>query len=336
VELLALDNNGTFLALERGFSAGVGNTVKLYQVNTQGALDVLGHSRLVPGRRVEVDDELLPPGPFEIDPAVTKTELLDIEADLGIEPDNLEGIALGPVLPDGRQSLIVVSDNNFSDTQEDPVHRPGPGSGNYSRRPASTGNPYTIDDNFFREPQPLDFLLDNDDGYQGAGLQVINNIQPNAPEPLLAGDSDDPAIWVHPTNPEQSVVFATLKDGGLVSFDLQGNILETYLPAAFGDIRYNNVDLVYDFTAMGMMGEFQMDLAVLSDRANDILAILQINPETGTITDVTAPDIPETIFGVDDGEATAYGLATYTSPVTGKSYAFVTQARTAIGSPNWS
>jgi myo-inositol-hexaphosphate 3-phosphohydrolase/phosphodiesterase/alkaline phosphatase D-like protein len=326
VELLALDNNGTFLALERGFSTGVGNTVKLYQVNTQGALDVFGTPDLFREEALEVDDEVLPPGPFEIDPAVTKTELLDIEADLGIEPDNLEGIALGPVLPDGRQSLIVVSDNNFSETQETQFIALAL---ELETTPAALPvleTPYTIDDNFFREPQPLDFLLDNDDGYQGAGLQVINNIQPNAPEPLLAGDSDDPAIWVHPTNPEQSVVFATLKDGGLVSFDLQGNILETYLPAAFGDIRYNNVDLVYDFTAMGMMGEFQMDLAVLSDRANDILAILQINPETGTITDVTAPDIPETIFGVDDGEATAYGLATYTSPVTGKSYAFVTQA----------
>jgi alkaline phosphatase D len=33
-----------------------------------------------------------------------------------------------------------------------------------------------------------------------------------------------------------------------------------------------------------------------------------------------------TIFGVDDGEYTAYGLATWTSPDTGSSYAFVTPA----------
>ncbi|NJL47554.1 MAG: phytase, partial [Leptolyngbyaceae cyanobacterium SM2_5_2] len=117
-------------------------------------------------------------------------------------------------------------------------------------------------------------------------------------------------------------MFGTLKDGGLVSFDLAGNILETFRPADFGDIRYNNVDVVYGFE----VGDQTVDLAVLSDRENDTLAILAIDPDSGTITDVTSPDIPATIFGVDDGEATAYGLATYTSPVTGKSYAFVTQA----------
>jgi 5'/3'-nucleotidase SurE len=148
----------------------------------------------------------------------------------------------------------------------------------------------------------------------------------SAPEPELTGDSDDPAIWVHPTDASKSVVFATLKDGGLFSVDLQGNILETFRPADFGDIRYNNVDVVYGFTGLGLGGEFKTDLAVLSDRQNDTLAILTIDPDTGAITDITSPDIPETIFGVDDGEATAYGLATYTSPVSGKSYAFVTQA----------
>lgn len=294
VELQALDNNGTFLALERAFSNGVGNTVKLYQVNSQGALDVLGTPDLFREQPLDDDGEVIPPGPFEIDPAVTKTELLDIKADLGIEPDNLEGIALGPVLPDGRQSLIVVSDNNFSGTQK---------------------------------TQFIALALD---------LETIPAAQPVLETPLtvddeggstpLQGDSDDPAIWVNPTDPAKSVVFATLKDGGLVSFDLQGNILETYRPADYGDIRYNNVDLVYGFKGMNLGGEFQTDLAVLSDRQNDTLAILAINPETGAITDITSPDIPATIFGVDDSEATAYGLATYTSPVTGKSYAFVTQA----------
>jgi hypothetical protein len=32
---------------------------------------------------------------------------------LGIEPDNLEGMAFGPALPDGRLPLVLVSDNNF-------------------------------------------------------------------------------------------------------------------------------------------------------------------------------------------------------------------------------
>ncbi|MEM7642888.1 MAG: choice-of-anchor I family protein [Pseudomonadota bacterium] len=38
-------------------------------------------------------------------------------ADLGIPLDNIEGITFGPDLPDGRKTLVVVSDNNFSDAQ---------------------------------------------------------------------------------------------------------------------------------------------------------------------------------------------------------------------------
>jgi hypothetical protein len=47
---------------------------------------------------------------------VDKTLLVNM-ASLGIAADNLEGLALGPILPDGRRALLVISDDNFSDTQ---------------------------------------------------------------------------------------------------------------------------------------------------------------------------------------------------------------------------
>ena len=47
---------------------------------------------------------------------VKKKLLLDLST-LGIYLDNLEGITLGPRLPDGTQSLLLVSDDNFSDAQ---------------------------------------------------------------------------------------------------------------------------------------------------------------------------------------------------------------------------
>jgi len=100
VEILALDNNGTFLTLERSFSTGVGNSVKLYQTSILGATDI---SDLDSVNGVDVD-------------AAQKRLLLDF-GDLGITLDNLEGIALGPQLEDGRQTLVVVADNNFSSTQ---------------------------------------------------------------------------------------------------------------------------------------------------------------------------------------------------------------------------
>ena len=37
--------------------------------------------------------------------------------DLGIPLDNVEGLTFGPRLRDGRQSLVLVSDNNFAAAQ---------------------------------------------------------------------------------------------------------------------------------------------------------------------------------------------------------------------------
>ena len=101
VELLSVDNDSKFLALERSFSAGVGNNLRLYEVDISDATDV---SNLDSIEGIEVE-------------AVNKELLLDFD-ELGIDLDNSEALAFGPTLSDGRQSLIVASDNNFSDTQE--------------------------------------------------------------------------------------------------------------------------------------------------------------------------------------------------------------------------
>lgn len=98
VELLALDDRGTFLALERSFSNGVGNDVHLYRIELDDA------SRLRPGQ------------PIDAVPALRKQLVLDL-GELGLTIDNLEAMTFGPELADGRRSLIVVSDNNFSATQ---------------------------------------------------------------------------------------------------------------------------------------------------------------------------------------------------------------------------
>ena len=55
--------------------------------------------------------------------AVTKTLLTDLSEVEGLSRelaptlDNFEGLAFGPRLPDGRASLLVVSDDNFSEAQ---------------------------------------------------------------------------------------------------------------------------------------------------------------------------------------------------------------------------
>ncbi len=53
--------------------------------------------------------------PVDYDP-MGKNLVVNLE-DLGIDPDNVEGMTFGPPLPDGRQTLILVSDNNFNSAQ---------------------------------------------------------------------------------------------------------------------------------------------------------------------------------------------------------------------------
>ena len=104
VELLPLSTQ-SLLSMERSFSVGVpgtGNTIKLYTVSLAGATNVNGVESLAP---------IL----GSVTPA-SKSLLLNLDA-LGIPLDNVEGMAFGPDLPDGRRSLILVSDNNFAPAQ---------------------------------------------------------------------------------------------------------------------------------------------------------------------------------------------------------------------------
>ena len=86
VELLALDNRGTFLALERSFSAGApgtGNTIKLYEVRLNGASDISGINSL---NAININT---------VRP-VEKRLVLNFDS-LGLPTglDNVEGMALG-------------------------------------------------------------------------------------------------------------------------------------------------------------------------------------------------------------------------------------------------
>src|SRR5262245_31952618 len=49
------------------------------------------------------------------------------------------------------------------------------------------------------------------------------------PVPHDGDAADDPAIWVHPTDPAKSVILGTDKRGGLALYDLAGRQIQ-YLP----------------------------------------------------------------------------------------------------------
>lgn len=113
VDLLALSRT-TLLALERAYTEDRGvkgggvNRVRLYRVSLAGATDVSGLESLKERQGVS---------------PVTKTLLLDLTETPGLAPDlagrldNFEGMAFGPRLPDGRATLVLVSDDNFNASQ---------------------------------------------------------------------------------------------------------------------------------------------------------------------------------------------------------------------------
>ncbi|HEX9151819.1 MAG TPA: esterase-like activity of phytase family protein [Flavobacterium sp.] len=90
------------LVVERSYSTGTqACTVKVFLCDLKRATNVKNYTSLKNQN-------------FEV---ATKTLLLNMDQ-LGIFIDNIEGLTFGPKLPNGHQSLIFVSDNNFSALQK--------------------------------------------------------------------------------------------------------------------------------------------------------------------------------------------------------------------------
>ncbi|HIK55427.1 MAG TPA: esterase-like activity of phytase family protein [Synechococcales cyanobacterium M55_K2018_004] len=104
-DILVLSQAGHFLSLERSFGLE-GTRVQLFQFVISNATDTSGY----PALRGDLAG---------IQP-VRKRLLLDLNT-LDIPLDNLEGLSLGPRLPDGSQTLLILSDDNFSDVQKNQV-----------------------------------------------------------------------------------------------------------------------------------------------------------------------------------------------------------------------
>ncbi|MDB9309469.1 5'/3'-nucleotidase SurE [Aphanizomenon sp. CS-733/32] len=294
VDLLAIDNRGTLLALERSFAVGQGNTIKIYEITLQGATDI---------NTIDSLSSLTTSQLAAIQPAQKRLLLnldsLNLPNSDGNHPtgtDNIEGLAFGPKLADGTQSIVLVSDNNFNATQFTQILT-------LSADVVPTVTPIV-------KTRPA--LLD--DGSLPFSQRA---------------DADDPAIYVNATDSSKSLVLTSVKNGGLRIYDLAGNLLQTINPSN-PDIRYNNVDLQYGFT----LGGQKVDIAVASDRNNDKLAIFKINPNSTNgnylenITDSNAATIFQGLpFATPYSASTrsAYGLALYRSPVTNDYYVFTSR-----------
>ena len=136
--------------------------------------------------------------------------------------------------------------------------------------------------------------------------------------PVAATDStlhpddrvDDPAIWVHPTHPERSLILGTNKNDGLEVYGLDGHRL-TIVSAG---LKPNNVDVRYGIEVAGRT----RDVAVASVRGTSIgIAGWWIDPADGALSSA-GPVLP--VFGGKE----PYGCCLYRCARDGKLYAFAT------------
>jgi hypothetical protein len=101
-ELLAISDT-QFIAIERAFAFGVGNTIRLTLAEiTADTTDVSSFASLTGADYTPMRRTLLLEMPITYE---------------GITLDNIEGVSWGKTLANGNRTLVLVADNNFSATQ---------------------------------------------------------------------------------------------------------------------------------------------------------------------------------------------------------------------------
>jgi len=133
---------------------------------------------------------------------------------------------------------------------------------------------------------------------------------PAAAKPLIITvpveeDSDDPAIWLHPTAPSQSLILGTVKGnpGALYVYDLNGKIIaEKVVKNLPGP---NNVDVEYGL----MLNGAAIDIAVTALQEGNQLRVFQL-PEMRAIDGGGLP----VFAGESKQRARPMGIALYRRP----------------------
>ena len=140
------------------------------------------------------------------------------------------------------------------------------------------------------------------------------------PVPTEGDAADDPAIWIHPTDPSMSLVLGTDKKGGLHAYSLEGSVRQMVSPGS----RPNNVDILYGFPIHGR----STDLAIASvgkGGKGSGIKVWTIDPASGTLAELGAGPTFRAFGGGDP-----YGLCTYRSPRNRAAYVFVTDRKGAV------
>ncbi|OXA79804.1 3-phytase [Flavobacterium aquidurense] len=149
-----------------------------------------------------------------------------------------------------------------------------------------------------------------------------NAVKPTTVTEALPHDTDDPSIWIHPTDATKSIIVGTDKDtdGGLYAFDLDGKIVGKSEVLK----RPNNVDIAYGLVIDGK----KVDVAVTTERESNKIRIFSL-PDLKAIDNGGIP--------VFEGEELRdpMGVALYTRPSDNKIFAVVGRKSGPSGSYLW-
>lgn len=104
------------------------------------------------------------------------------------------------------------------------------------------------------------------------GTPVVAKVKPVVITEPVQYDTDDPAVWINPKDPAQSLIVGTDKDkdGALYVFNLAGKIQQEKVVK--GLQRPNNVDIAYGLT----LGGKHVDFAVATERITHKLRIFSL------------------------------------------------------------
>src|SRR5262245_11477549 len=147
-----------------------------------------------------------------------------------------------------------------------------------------------------------------------AQLPALAPVRQTAPVP---NDPDDPAIWIHPTDPSNSLIFGTDKmpgTGGLYVFGIDGKLRHSFAPLD----RPNNVDVAYGLR----VGNGTTDIAVVTERLKHRLRVFGISSTSGDVRDLAPEGLP-ILEGQQGQAAEPMGIALYERPRDGAVFAIV-------------
>jgi len=156
--------------------------------------------------------------------------------------------------------------------------------------------------------------MDSNPAY--AGVPTFETNHETTPIPAGIDDTDDPAIWLHPTTAESSLIIGVSKNkistggqAGIGIYNLKGELIK-YI---FHD-RLNNVDLRYNIAS----GSRIIDLAIASNRDKKALSLFSVgNNSIQLVQDINLRAANDEMITEEP-----YGLCLGQNKQTGRLYSF--------------